>query len=282
VLAQLRRRAAAEIEILRNRRVLHEADRFVIFVGYPRSAHSLVGALLDSHPDVVVSHELDVLRYVEAGATRRTILGLILARERWFARRGFEWTGYSYRVPGQWQGRIRRAVVLGDKRGGNTTRRLAVRPELLDLLEKAIELPVHVIHVVRNPYDNVARMALKSPIVDPAEALLSATQEYLGLSEVAHGVRAEWPEQRWLDLHDEDLCARPDETLRRVCSFLGVETTEDWVAAASSIVFDDPRATRLQLEWPATTAQELESGVSDLACLRRYERDVPAAPQGGG
>ena len=34
---------------------------FVLFVGYPRSSHSLVGAILDSHPEIIIPHEFDLL-----------------------------------------------------------------------------------------------------------------------------------------------------------------------------------------------------------------------------
>ena len=40
---------------------------YCMFVGYPRSGHSLVGTLLDAHPDIVIAHELDALRHIRAG-----------------------------------------------------------------------------------------------------------------------------------------------------------------------------------------------------------------------
>ena len=35
---------------------------YVFFVGVARSGHSIVGAVLDSHPHIVISHELNVFR----------------------------------------------------------------------------------------------------------------------------------------------------------------------------------------------------------------------------
>ena len=51
-------------------RLRHDFDDvrgFVIFVGQPRTGHSLVGALLDAHPNALIAHELDALKYVAAG-----------------------------------------------------------------------------------------------------------------------------------------------------------------------------------------------------------------------
>ena len=90
---------------------------FLVFVGHPRSGHSLVGSLLDAHPRMVVSHELDVLKYVAAGYRRDQLLTLVLEHARVNVAAGRTSWGYSYAVPGQWQGRYRDLAVVGDKRG---------------------------------------------------------------------------------------------------------------------------------------------------------------------
>ena len=40
--------------------VIDHVKTFVFFVGFAHSGHSIVGSLLDSHPHVVISHELNV------------------------------------------------------------------------------------------------------------------------------------------------------------------------------------------------------------------------------
>ena len=90
---------------------------YVLFVGHPRSGHSLVGSLLDAHPDIVVSHELDALQYVAVGyPASAAVHARARARRDQRRRRRKSW-GYSYAVPGQWQGRFARLQVVGDKRG---------------------------------------------------------------------------------------------------------------------------------------------------------------------
>ena len=39
-----------------------EVETFVMFIGYPRSSHSLVGAILDAHPEIIIPHEYNVLQ----------------------------------------------------------------------------------------------------------------------------------------------------------------------------------------------------------------------------
>ena len=102
----LRRRAA--VTAWRLRRRFRDLEAFCLFVGHPRSGHSLVGALLDAQPDAVIAHELDALGFVEAGErSRARLLALCVERNRWFAARGAQWNEHAYRVDGGWQGACR-------------------------------------------------------------------------------------------------------------------------------------------------------------------------------
>ena len=53
--------------------------------------------------------------------------------------------------------------MIGDKKGGKSTLRLGERPELLDRLAATVAVPVKIIQVVRNPYDNIATMHRRAP-----------------------------------------------------------------------------------------------------------------------
>jgi hypothetical protein len=49
-------------------------EAFLLFVGYPRRGHSIVGACLNANRDAVVSHELDASRlYPAPTGTRRRV-----------------------------------------------------------------------------------------------------------------------------------------------------------------------------------------------------------------
>ena len=42
-------------------RLYDGVETFVLFIGYPRSSHSLVGAILDAHPEIIIPHEYNLL-----------------------------------------------------------------------------------------------------------------------------------------------------------------------------------------------------------------------------
>jgi hypothetical protein len=47
-----------------------DVGTYCMFIGCPRSGHTLIGAILDAHPNVVIAHELDALKYIRYGFGR--------------------------------------------------------------------------------------------------------------------------------------------------------------------------------------------------------------------
>ncbi|MFW6087995.1 MAG: sulfotransferase, partial [Myxococcota bacterium] len=118
----------------RYRQDFAQVEAFCLFIGYPRSGHSLIGSLLTGHPECVISHELNALAYVRRGFRREQLFALILDRDQWFSHQGREWTGFDYSVEGLWQGHHDRLRVIGDKKGGASTLLLERDPTLLHAL----------------------------------------------------------------------------------------------------------------------------------------------------
>jgi hypothetical protein len=250
---------------------LSSVERFVVFVGWPRSAHSLVGSLLTAHPDAVVAHELNALRYVRDGISRRALFGLLLRRDRTFAEAGSQWYGYDYSVPGQWQGRYRRLRVIGDKKGGNTARLLAAQPELFGDLCRLVEVPVQVVVVTRHPLDNIARMVAAPKRAAPAEADEAAlAREETAFFTMAAAVErlAGETDIHWMG--HEDFVSDPVAGLTGLLGRLDLDVDDDYVTAATSIVNDSPRLARHAISWPDGQCQSIMERASAFAFLRRY------------
>ena len=100
----------------RIRKLYDGIQTFVLFIGYGRSGHSLVAAILDAHPKIVIAHEFDVLRkwnyYKNDTWNGKSKLFFDLhSNSRAHAMfgkraqfRSVSQTGYAYHVAGQWQG----------------------------------------------------------------------------------------------------------------------------------------------------------------------------------
>ena len=239
--------------------------RFLLFVGHPRSGHSLVGSLLDAHPDVVVSHELDALKYVAAGYRRAQLFSLVLEHSKTNAAAGRKSWGYSYAVPGQWQGRYAELAVVGDKRGRATTARLATDPGLFDRLAATVKVPVAVLQVVRDPFDNIATMWRRGH-----KPLDQQVDTYFALCATVEDVARHVGPGSYHRLRLEDLIADPQGRLADVCRFLGVEPDPTYLDACASIVLDAPRRTRDDAPWTPELCGEVERRAQQHAWLTPY------------
>lgn len=254
---------------LRRRADFAGAERFWLFVGHPRSGHSLVGALLDAQPDAVIAHELDVLGFLEAGERRRArLMALCVERNRWFAARKGRWNEYAYAVEAGWQGRHRRLRVIGDKKGGRTTLRLRRNPELLDELRAIIQLPLRLIQVVRHPLDNIATMSVKRK-----EPLPRTIDEYFGRAEFLDGFLAGLPSEEQYTVSFEAVSRDPEARLGELIQFLGLP--QDAVAGAAraqaaAIVRPEPSRSRRRVAWTPALLEDVRARSAALGHLHGY------------
>lgn len=244
---------------------------FVLFVGYSRSGHSLVGSLLDAHPHVAISHELHAARHLRAGAAFARVQQAIQLNAFFFDHFGRGYSGYDYEVPGQSQGRVERLRVLGDKKANGTTRLLRRDPELVTKLRERIPAPVRYIHVVRNPFDNIATKARRT-----RTSLRWAADIYLAhVAAVESLKRVEAASVR--DVFLDDLVAHPREELQALLGWLGVEDpSEGYLAACSGVLFERPRRTRSELRWPPALLREVRERFRACEFLARFA-DEPVA-----
>lgn len=239
-------------------------ERFCLFIGYPRSGHSIVGTMLEAHPDAVIAHELDAPPLILGGIGRDRLYARIVARARWFHLRGSR-TNYDYRVPGQWQGRFRTLRVIGDKRGGAVTRALGEHPDLLERTRALAGVPLRLIHVVRDPLDNVAAIARWH-----AMTLADAADYYFLHCETLERRGALWSDDELITVRHEDFVRDPEGTLRALCAFLDLAPEPGWLASCRSVVFPEPTRSGRRTEWPDRLAASIAERARRHAHLASY------------
>jgi hypothetical protein len=213
----------------RYRDVFRQVKAFMLFIGYPRSGHSLVGSLIDAHSDAIIAHEANALKALRYGFRRDQIFYYLLRNSERFAQAGRLSTGYSYLVPGQWQGRFRELRVIGDKYGD-------------------VKVPVKFFHVLRSPYDNVTTIFRRSGRTP--RTLPESIEYYFSLVEGVARLKERIPAEDLIEVQLEEIVASPVEILRRSCEFLGLVPGEDYLQACASIVFKSPKKTHSEIEWP--------------------------------
>lgn len=241
---------------------------FCLFIGYPRSGHSMVGALLNAHPDVVISHELDVLRYVGARFRREQLYHLILQKDQAFARAGRSVKrGFDYNVPEEWQGRYRQLQVIGDKKGNASIRRLDKHPEVLERLRRTVRVDLRIIHVARNPFDNITTMASRAGC-----GLDKAIDRYFRSCAAIVGITHRAPGDV-VDTTHEALIADPGACLSRLCTFLGVDADKSYLDHCADVVYNRPSRSRDQGEWSDERIEHVHRMSKQFDFLKGYTWD---------
>src|SRR5690349_16742430 len=228
----------------RYRQLFKDIKTFVVFIGYPRSGHSIVSSLIDAHPNAIISHRLDALKYIEAGYDSQQIFYLIVRNSQRFAQTGRKLTGYQYPVRNGWQGTSDKLHVIGDQEGKWTTQRLGKNPELLERLTQIPDIKTKFIHVVRNPYDNITTLALRMSV-----SLDKARRKYFALCEdMAKIVPRICPEDL-LHIRHEVFIDDFEQEIANVGRFLGLDITDDYLKDCAGIVYKRPHKSRYQACW---------------------------------
>lgn len=247
--------------------VFSDVSTFRMFIGYPRSGHSLIGSLLDAHPNIIIGHEVDALGIVSRGATQAELFTALLDNSEYYARFGRDWTGYSYSIPGQWQGRYENLRIIGDKKGGQSSLWIVRAPGILEKLRIILgpSVKIKVFHIVRNPYDNISTIS-RNDVCELPEAI----SRYSTLLSGVEAAQNYFAEDEWTTYWFEDVIAQPQEKLTALISDLGERASPDYLSSCSEILFERPRNTRSLVDWNPENLARVEALQARYPFLSRY------------
>jgi hypothetical protein len=263
-----RRYLKTRLQAVLYRRVVASVEKHCVFVGYPRSGHTLIGALLDAHPNIIISNGVDPMQYLERGFAPPQLFCLYVRQSRRFARTERKSGGYSYVVPNQWHGRFSALKVVGDKSGDLLTARLRSEPQQLDQLLRHPGVEHKFLHVVRNPYDNIATCSARNGI-----SLPHAIDYYFSLCETVAAARRKVGEANWLDIWHEAVIDDPRLWLLKLLNFLGQQPSEDYLRDCASIVYKEPNKSRFTAPWTPRLISRVEIESRKYAHLCEYRFD---------
>lgn len=252
---------------------LKSVRTFCLFIGYPRSGHSFLGALLDAHPNIAISMEVDALDLLDKGYTRNQIYYCIVNNTRIFTQiHKNVWTGYSYAVPDSYQGKFENLLVIGDKKGGKSTLRLGENPELMKKLSEISGVPIKIFHVIRNPFDNITTMMLryiKRGNEYNYEILKRKIILYFKKVEINHNLRNN-SKLKILDIYHEDFIEAPEKILRQMLIFLDIKPIEGYVEKCTAIAYKSPHQSRHKIVWPEDLKNLVGHEISKYDFLKHY------------
>jgi len=276
--ARVRRKAAiqrrlrrASRDARRQRSLFDDVERYCAFIGFGRSGTTLTGQLLNAHPEVVVAYELDAVRWLRNGANRDQLFSLIIDRDRDYCEHGMSAgdAGYRYAIEGQWQGRFSQLRVIGDKEAAVTTSAFGTRPQFLDLLRTTVGVPIRCVCVIRNSFDTAMTMAFRNQGGD----LVKGVAAFVERAEQLARTRELLAPDELIDIRYESLLDDPKHELERLCAFIGVEPSPEYLDACAAIVYPSPKRTRDDLEWPPELKAAVEHAIATHSFISGYTFD---------
>ena len=300
--------------------VVKGVKMFLLFVGYPRSGHSILGSFIDAHPHVAIAHEMMLMHLWKYLSDRQKKTGIanpffkdqaylfnvVYRQSYWDAKSSRSEQSakknYTLSVDSPWQGKYNKYLsVIGDKSGGMTTNVYLSSardfPQYLNELKETVKVPIKIIHAVRNPFDLASTQRLYKdfnhlPLIprSPAESLdyLNSTLRALKVSAYksamkdleAQGDMEAFANAKhradnlkgtvedlinkaeavtkigdlvgWdnvLEVHNMDLVNNPKDTMSKVCAYLELDCSPEYLQACAAKVFGSVSKSRNILMW---------------------------------
>ena len=275
--------------------VIDHVKTFVFFIGHGRSGHSIVGSIMDSHPNMVIASEVDVFARLSDGSlvpTKAEIFNALWVNSKETIINGLrskyaKGKGYDLYVDGLYEGRyVDHIDVIGDKKGGITTQMLATEPDkwsqVYNIL-KSLNVSIKVILVIRNPYDNIATGAFygfnpnnianikqsnNTYNIDPAIIQRNIVRYFLYHQAIINAKKKY--NLDIIEIHTKDLISDPRGTLLNLCNSLGVTCSDNYLKICSSKIFKTESRTRHLVKWTDEQLVTIQQNIEKYRCLKGY------------
>lgn len=265
-----RRYAATAIRTARDPELFASVRTCCLFLGTVKSGGTLIGAMLDAHPQAVIADEADPLRYLDLGFRRNQIFHLLAKTAHREALKGRvtarRLDPYALAIPGQHQGVAIQPVVVGDSRAGPTTRRLGDDLELVGRWRALLgDVDDRYIHVVRNPFDPIAAMVRRG-----RRTLQNAIDDFASQCRRMVTLRGHLTDQHVLTVRYDDLLADPTAQIRMVCTFVGLHTDPKYLADCARLIDGSRTPERQTITWSPDAVAAVEALVDRYQFLQGY------------
>ena len=306
--------------------IIERVEKFVFFIGYPRSGHSIVGSFMDAHPHMVIAHEFTLFRKLRELNLKQEMDKIALLHNKSYLfnslyhasvrdsmmgwrSKSSDSKNYTLSVDSPWVGKYNDYIsVIGDKCGGITSNTYSESPGGFTAhyrqLKRTVGIPIKVFHCVRNPYDMVSTNTLYKMgyVVHPRDPYKFVSVYKANMSKLqgekfmkARYNNAGMLEERFnllesqanavtkitdlvgsdnvLELHNGELVNDPKSALIKICAFLEVECSDEYLQACSEKVFKSVSKSRELVVWPQRLRNRMESLIHRYPFFHRYSFD---------
>ena len=180
--------------------------------------------------------------------------------------------------------------MIGDKRGDFTADMMAKNfstwESVFLKLKSTISLPIKVVRVIQNPYDNIATIILikcrgsigiqikdikesnKTFSCNHPDLVDSEINEYFQLlykdAKAKHNLEI-------IETHGQDLTANPKKVVSEICSFLQVTCDDNFLTLCRDKIFPTESKTHYKFNWKGEQISKIKENTNRFSNLHRYD-----------
>ena len=266
---------------------LKSVKNFTIFLGHPRSGHSVIGAALDAHPNACIANEANALYHLSTvdpfkdTEMERTMDYLYNHRRnainhKWSTKH-WDALGFDYYIPGQ-NVNDESLYVIGDKKAGGSIRAIKkygfgfVRNFIENL--KSIDIGMKFIVVIRNPFEVITSlytrglMAGITPRAQPGK-LHKMIQYYEENCKVLESVL---PLVDYHMIYHEDFVLDSRQHMVDLLRFLELEPSDAYLDRCCAVFWTKARKGRNDVldQWTVKNREKVFRVMNEFEFLCRY------------
>ena len=295
------------IELLSSSEI-EQIKTLTFFLGHSRSGHSIVGSILDAHPHIILANEGKLFTKLQEDLSNETpyytnkltVFNLLWKKSVYSTRAGTRSSkengvkkGYTLSIDGLYQGAFVPPVqVIGDNNAGRTTDLFIDESSQWEQtflkIKSMVNIPIKVIQVIRNPYDNIATAVLYKSVGGARDVAAvkhnneklkvnNRTMQYF-INRYFNRLRAvQQIKNKFnltvLEIHGEDLIENPKSIILSMCQFLGVSCSDDYLETCSNKLFKSESKTRHKIRWSEKWISDVQESIMNFDGLKRYSFD---------
>lgn len=242
---------------------------WITFVGEGRSGHTIVSAILGSHPHIRMGEEQKyVSKWCRSGWSKEQINAHLLQSGVGKARKLL---GFNDNDINTHTGSL---IAVGDKCGWDAVNEYRKRDAPVDLLNqfgKHMGMPVKTIVTLRHPLDNISAWVSSPKYIrmfgDEGLLYRRMIRRYKQFHDAAVDILED---QDIFYLYNEELIANPELTIDMLANWLDLPQDNKWLENCASKVNPLPNQRRHELEWPEEYAKRVTDYIDTCPLLEYY------------
>lgn len=243
---------------------LKSLNAFLLIIGNARSGSTLIGSIINAHKNAIIANETQASRIFWEGLTKEDLYKIIEQNVLEIEDSQFLYSGYK---PISSDRIIEKTnpIIIGEKIWNPATLLLHGKYNLIEQLSITIGLPILLIHSIRNPFNAIATMHLKSgaPIADRIAWYFMHCEAVKMISKRCNSVN-------FLHVYHEDLITNSAQEISAMCSFLNLPIHAQHLTVVKQSLFNKPNESRNLVSWSNNEILQISRKMENYEFLHKY------------